>query len=75
MVEVICVEGEFDVSVLNMMGFNALTYGSVTGWYRQDVIDELYPKLKGKKIIICFDDDPPGRKAAEKVHRVRRWAA
>lgn len=65
--ELVLVEGEFDAIVLNTMGFNAITLGSVTGWHRSDIQDYLYPKFKGKKIIICFDDDPAGRKAAEKL--------
>jgi 5S rRNA maturation endonuclease (ribonuclease M5) len=57
---VLC-EGETDAIVLNQHGFNAITTGSANAWKK------VIPLFKGKHLIVAFDADEPGQKAANKL--------
>lgn len=62
--EVIITEGELDALVMWSNGYAAVS--STTGAL-SEFKDEWIELLKNKKIYICYDNDSPGRKGAEKL--------
>lgn len=62
--EIWCVEGEPDAISAWQEGINAITVtGGVVGWGH--VTRDLLANFEGKDIIICFDSDSAGKKAAQ----------
>ncbi len=55
-------EGELDALTLESYGLPAVTAGGVTGFKK-----EFNDYFKGKKVLICFDNDKPGKDNAEKI--------
>lgn len=65
--QIIC-EGELDALALISEGFFALTSTHGAGTFKEGWIDE--DIKKSKKIYVCFDNDGPGRKGAERVAKM-----
>ena len=61
--EVVVTEGERDASLLTGWGLVATTNSGGAGKWR----DEYAASLKGKAVVVLFDDDEPGRKHVLKV--------
>jgi len=62
--EVIVVEGEWDAILLRQHGFeNTLTVTSGAGIFNNDWV----PLFAGKRVVLCYDNDDPGRQGAQKV--------
>lgn len=59
---IILTEGELDTLTLTTVGFSATTAGGTTAFKK-----EFISYFKGKKVCICFDNDEPGKEAAQKV--------
>lgn len=63
--EVWVVEGEKDAETLEMMGFTATTnVGGSSSW-----LESYAEHLVGKDLILCGDNDEPGRKHIEEVKK------
>jgi 5S rRNA maturation endonuclease (ribonuclease M5) len=61
--EVISCEGEKDSDNLNKLGFTATTsVGGASNW-----LDSYAETLTGKDVVICGDNDEPGRKYVEAI--------
>jgi hypothetical protein len=61
--EVIITEGEFKAILLNQHGFNAVSSTGGAAGFKVSWAG----LFKGKDVVIIFDVDAPGRKAAEKI--------
>ena len=61
-------EGEWDALALHSIGeTETLTTTGGTGTLKPVVLDEWYPTGKGSEVVICFDNDEAGKKAARKL--------
>ncbi|MBK8294174.1 MAG: DUF3631 domain-containing protein [Solirubrobacterales bacterium] len=56
------VEGEPDAITAISLGLCAIAVPGANSW-RKSYVEE----LEGRRVVVCFDDDPPGKKLAEKV--------
>lgn len=60
---VLLVEGEWDAILAWQMGYNVLTTTGGAGAWKP----EFNKFFKGKDVVICYDNDPPGREGAERA--------
>lgn len=63
--EWILTEGELDCLTLESYGFWAITAGGITSFK-----EEFASQFKGKKVLICFDNDARGKEGSERVARM-----
>lgn len=61
---IVCCEGVMDALAAEANGLTAFTSTTGVGTFRSTWIDSLH---KGVKLAVCFDNDAPGQKGADKV--------
>lgn len=68
--EVFLCEGEFDKLVLEARGVAAITFTGGAGTFKDEwkvLFKELVKAKKLTKVTVCYDNDEPGKKGAEKA--------
>lgn len=59
-------EGEKDMITARNLGINGVTFGGVTNFPNKQMLNE----LKGKKVVICFDNDDKGKEGTIKLAKI-----
>lgn len=62
------VEGEWDALILHSIGeTDTLTTTGGAGNYKMELIEDWFPTGAGSEVVLCLDNDEPGKKATRKL--------